>query len=67
MTEAKKIGDKISIQEFIELVGGGFFVDYDGHGYGIDKRGAVRDDIIIKPSQIDKIPEDIVAVLWANR
>lgn len=59
-------GDVFPLDEFVEMVESGFFIDYDGHGYPV-KNNLVNNDIIVKPSKIDEIPKDATHIIWFNR
>ena len=69
-------GDLMTVEEYLEAVECGAFIDYDGMGE------AVRDGLAgeypvcpetgwpdwIKPSQgVEAIPEDATHILWFNR
>jgi hypothetical protein len=61
-------GDLYSIDEFIDMVDIGAFIDDDGYGYAAYYHTKVYDDSIkIHPSRIDEIPVGVTAVLWFNR
>jgi hypothetical protein len=58
--------DVYTIEEFIECCECGAFIDYDGHGYPV-KDNLSDWMILIKPSTLDKIPQDATHIVWYNR
>jgi hypothetical protein len=70
-TEEIKYGDVMTIQEFVEDVEGGMFIDYDGFGHPV-KDGLQDPDITIYPSQVQPatiglVFGDATHVCWYNR
>jgi len=59
-------GDLIEVGEFIDCCKGGGFIDYDGGGWPV-KDGWMSNDIRIKPSQREFVPEDCTHIMWFNR
>jgi hypothetical protein len=59
--------DVYTIEEFLELVECGAFIDYDGFGHPV--RDSLSDeDIWVKPSTVKtSIPEDATHIVWFNR
>jgi len=58
--------DVYTIEEFKECVKSGTFIDYDGYGYPV-KDNLADEDIMIKPSSIEEIPDDATHIVWFNR
>lgn len=60
-------GDLMPLQEFIECVEWGGFIDYDGWGYLATETG--KSDIVIYPSEVEGyvLPEWCTHVLWYNK
>jgi len=62
-----EIGDLMSVEDYLENVEAGGFIDYDGYGYPVTD-GEYNSDIRIFPSEYDKnIPEHATHILWFNR
>lgn len=60
-------GDHMTMEEFLDSVKCGGFIDYDGHGkYATDK---IMTDIIVRPSDYKKglIKKEYTHVVWFNR
>ena len=65
-------GDLFTVEEYLDYVKGGMFVDYDGHGYAVymhsEKVGIVDNKRYIYPSQGDEaIPPTTTHILWFNK
>lgn len=61
-------GDCYSIQDFIEIVADGGFIDYDGSGYWSDANGNRLGPIYCnKDWLIKNKPKDAKYVLWYNK
>jgi len=67
LSELSEYGDVMSIEDFIDTVKSGGFIDYDGFGY------YVKDDketnIVIIPSDVkhNSIRKEFNEVIWFNR
>ena len=61
-------GDLIPVEDFIEAVTVGAFIDYDGHGYWANKEGH-ETSVEVRPSTVRKMlpPDWATHVLWFNR
>lgn len=61
------IGDVIEIEEWIECVNEGGFIDYDGWGCPM-KEGLVATQTIVRPSNWKTtLPQDATHIEWYNR
>lgn len=58
--------DVYTVEEFKELCEMTAFIDYDGFGHPVKDRLA-DPDVIVKPSELQKIPADATHVVWYNR
>lgn len=59
--------DLMTVDEYIDCVDQGGFIDYDGCGYPV-KDGLMDESIIIYPSDHRlKIPKDATHICWFNR
>ena len=58
--------DVYTIEEFLNCVKCGAFIDYDGFGFPVKDKLA-DESIEVKPSKIDKIPKDATHIVWYNR
>jgi len=67
MREHKNIGTLMTLEEFLEYVDSGGFIDYDGSGNYATI--AKESDISIYPSDVDagKVRKDFTHVVWYNR
>ena len=65
-TELSSFGDLMTIEEFVENVKSGGFIDYDGYGYYV--KDNKQSDITIRPSDVENgIRKDFNKVIWFNR
>lgn len=62
-----KSGDVMSLEDFVESVKNGDFIDYDGYGHYV--RGDKESDVTIIPSDViaNKIRTDFDTIIWYNR
>jgi hypothetical protein len=67
-------GDLMPLKDWLQSVGGGAFIDYDGHGVFAFQRGDgvwLTSKMSVKPSDITMFkinpPEWATHVLWFNR
>lgn len=59
--------DVLTVEEFMDCVNCGGFIDYDGCGYPAKDNYYDR-DLVIKPSNANKtIPIDATHIVWINR
>jgi hypothetical protein len=58
--------DVYTVKEFKNCVKVGAFVDDDGVGHPV-KGGKADPKVFIKPSTIDKIPQEATHVVWYNK
>lgn len=60
-------GTVMSLNEFIECVKSGGFIDYDGYGYYV--KDGKESDIVIVPSDLEanSIRKDFDQIIWFNR
>ena len=60
-------GELMTVDEYLDCVGCGAFIDYDGFGFA--SNGTHEDmDTFIYPSDGDKfIPTDATHIMWYNR
>ncbi len=58
--------DVYTVEEFKQCCEDGAFRDYDGHGYPV-KDNKACESIIVKPSRVNKIPEDATHIIWFNK
>jgi hypothetical protein len=60
-------GDVMSLEQFIECVKSGGFIDYDGFGHYV--KDGKESDITIYPSDLkhNAIREDFDTIIWYNR
>ena len=58
--------DVYTVEEFKECVECSAFIDDDGWGYPV-KDNLADEEITIKPSRLDDIPEDATHIVWYNR
>ena len=58
--------DVYTIKEFKQSCESGAFIDYDGFGYPIKDKLA-DNKIIIRPSQLEDIPNDATHIVWYNK
>lgn len=58
---------RLTIEEFLECVDGGFFIDYDGYGYAVID-GIARREYVVSPSTARQdIPVEATHIEWYNR
>lgn len=57
---------RFSLKEYLEDVKDGDLIDYDGYGHPIVD-GKMLEDIVVKPSRPDLIPEGTTHIKWYNR
>jgi hypothetical protein len=62
-----KFGDLFILEDFLDCVKQGSFIDYDGYGYSVSEAGDVLNETPIYPSQTHKIPKGTTHILWFNR
>jgi hypothetical protein len=55
----------VTVEEFRQAVGSGFFRDYDGYGHPV-KDGKMT-NVVIVPSRVHEIPDDATHIVWFNR
>lgn len=61
------MGDLMTVNEYLENVECGGFIDYDGHGHPV-KDNMEDGNLYVYPSQGDQnIPMDATHVVWFNR
>jgi len=58
-------GDLMTVQEWLECVEGGMFIDYDGHGR--PAKDGLMSSMFISPSRARSIPIDATHIVWFNR
>ena len=58
--------DVYTIEEFKGLCECKAFIDYDGFGYPV-KDNKADEEIVIKPSKLNRIPKDATHIVWYNR
>ena len=60
-------GDLIPMEEWIDCVKSGGFIDYDGHGYYALENCRTR--IVVRPSDLANgmVDQTFTHVLWMNR
>lgn len=65
--ELSDFGDVMSLNDFIDNVKDGWFIDYDGFGRYV--KDGMESDIEIYPSDIDRgsIRKDFDTIVWFNR
>jgi hypothetical protein len=61
-----KEDDVYTVEEFLNCVKTGLFIDYDGFGYPVKDKLADK-SIMIKPSKVFQIPDDATHIVWFNR
>lgn len=61
------IGDHMPIEEYIEYIEGGYFIDYDGFGYYATETQV--SNFIARPSDLKngKLRKDFTHIVWYNR
>jgi hypothetical protein len=66
-SELPNYGTVMSMQEFIECVESGGFIDYDGFGHYV--KDGKESNIVIYPSDVllKKIRTDFDTIIWYNR
>jgi hypothetical protein len=58
---------RYTIEEFLDAVDSGYFIDYDGHGYAVID-GLARREFVVSPSTARQdIPAAATHVEWYNR
>lgn len=67
LSEMLDYGDLMTLQDFIDCVKSGLFIDYDGYGYYV--KDNMVSNIIIKPSDVlhNSIRKDFDKIVWLNR
>jgi len=65
--ELSDYGDVMSLEDFIENVKDGGFIDYDGHGRYV--KDGKESDILIYPSDVqhNSVRKDFDTIIWFNR
>lgn len=58
--------DVMEIEDFKAAVEQGAFMDYDGFGYPV-KDSLADNDIRIRPSKLEDIPDDATHIVWFNK
>jgi len=58
--------DIMTVEDFKTAVAMGAFMDCDGFGYP-SRDNLADDDIWIKPSKLEDIPEDATHIVWHNK
>ena len=60
-------GDVMSLEQFVESVKCGDFIDYDGHGCYV--RGDKESNIVIFPSDViaGRVRKDFDTIIWFNK
>ena len=58
--------DVYTVKEFLELCRNGALIAYDGHGYPV-KNMMADPTLRIKPSGVQRIPNDATHIVWYNR
>lgn len=58
--------DVYTRQEFREACEDTVFIDEDGFGYPV-KDNMADPDIVVKPSKLNRIPDDATHIVWFNR
>jgi hypothetical protein len=63
----EECGDAMPVDDWLECVAYGFFIDYDGTGHpALD--GMMDERIVLRPSDgAAKLPFDCTHVVWYNR
>lgn len=66
-SELSTYGDVMSLEDFIDNVKCGGFIDYDGHGRYV--KDGMESDITIYPSDVKRgtIRKDFDTIIWFNR
>ncbi len=66
-SELPDYGDIMSLEDFIETVNDGGFIDYDGFGKYV--KDGKKSDIDIYPSDVkrNKVRKDFDTIIWFNR
>lgn len=59
--------DVYTVDEFLECVKCGEFIDYDGFGYAVKGGLADKDKRIVPSKAREAIPPDATHVVWFNR
>jgi len=58
--------DVYTLEDFIDCVKSGGFIDDDGFGHPV-KDDKMNMDIWVKPSRLEEIPADATHIVWYNR
>ena len=60
-------GDVMSLNDFIDSVKKGYFIDYDGHGYYV--RDGKESNIMLHPSDVERgaVRKDFDTIIWYNK
>lgn len=58
--------DVYTVEEFRDYCNRRMFIDYDGIGCPV-REGKSDENIVIKPSRLEAIPDDATHVVWYNR
>ena len=66
-SELSDYGDLMSLEDWLECVNEGGFIDYDGHGRYV--RDGKESNIIVYPSDVqhNSVRDDFDSVMWFNR
>lgn len=67
LSDLSSYGDVMSLEDFIDCVNSGSFIDYDGHGHYVKENKET--DIMIIPSDVkhNSIRKEFNEVIWFNR
>jgi hypothetical protein len=61
------LGDIMTVEEYLQTIECGGFIDYDGHGHPV-KDNMEDANLFIHPSQGDQhIPFDATHIVWFNK
>ena len=61
------IGHLMSVEDWIDCVDGGAFIDYDGYGHPSDGK-TIDGSINVHPSEgLTKVPFGTTHIMWYNR
>ena len=58
--------DVYTVEEFLNCVTDGAFIDYDGFGFPVKDKLA-DESIKIKPSRVHEIPKGATHIVWYNK
>lgn len=62
----KNEDDVYTVKEFKDLCECHAFIDYDGFGHPVKDKKSDQ-DIMIRPSELERIPKDATHIIWFNR